>query len=376
MTIFYFCPHAPKPVGGIKQIHRHVESLNSAGIDAFVLTDRAEPPKWFASSAPLAVIARSPWRRVAATLRRRPDPLFWLDGDRGPDVELMRGHGPARRAKLVREDIVVLPEFYGRSLRAPAFGARMVIFNQNAHYTYLGFGAQDRLDGFPYLQSAMAVITVSRHNRDYIAHAFPGASVYLTPNGVDTDLFRPLPKQRQIAYMPRKLPMDLVQVLQIVRGRGHLSGWNLCAIDRMHEAQVTQALGESAVFLSSCAEEGFGLPPLEAAACACAVVGYTGYAAREFMGPDLCHPVDQGDVLGFARTLERVLAGFDSNGGSGISAQARAHGEFVRRHYSRQVERDSVLETWAAILGGRDARRETEPARPSIPAAVRLSEAA
>jgi glycosyltransferase involved in cell wall biosynthesis len=227
----------------------------------------------------------------------------------------------------------------------------MVIFNQNAHYTYIGFGAEDSLDGFPYFRDAMTVITVSRHNRDYIRYAFPGASVHLTPNGVDTAVFRPLPKKRQIAYMPRKLPRDLVQVLQIVSGRGRLTGWRLLAIDGMHESQVTRALGESAIFLSSCEAEGFGLPPLEAAACGCAIVGYTGYAAQEFMTPELCDPVAQGDVLEFARTLEAVLARFERDAAA-AEARAARHAEFVREHYSRQAEARSVVDTWSAIVSG------------------------
>lgn len=375
MSIFYFCPFSAKPVGGIKQIHRHVEALADAGIEAYVLTDRRQPPTWFATGAPLAVLDRPAWHGVAERLKVKFESLGWMGSQQGPQVELVPRQGAPRRSRLTRDDIVVLPEFFGRSLRACGFGARTVLFNQNAHYTYNGFTAQDGLDKFPYFDRGMTVIAVSQHNRDYLAHAFPGATVHLTINGVDTDAFRALAKKRQIAYMPRKLPRDLVQVLQIVRGRGRLAGWDLKPIDHMHESEVTRALGESAVFLSSCDEEGFGLPPLEAAACGCAVVGYTGYAAREFMRPDLCHPVDQGDVLGFATILEQVLASFDSDA-QVIQAKAQAHAEFVRHHYSRQAERDSVLDTWADILGGQRVRRPSATRHELRPSGPALSSAA
>lgn len=351
MTIYYFCPRPPKPTGGVKQIHRHVESLVGAGIDARVLLDHLPLAGWFPSAAPRAVLHRSTWYALAQRLKRSPDYLDWTKIPEGPEVAFPESAVSGHRVRLGHDDILVMPEFYGRGLKAPAFGARLVIFNQNAHYTYNGYTAEQSLDGFAYLQPATTVITVSAHNRDYIAHACPGADVYLTPNGVDCDVFRPAPKRKRIAYMPRKRPQDLVQVLQILRGRGRLAGWELLAIDQMPEPEVARALGESAVFLSSCDEEGFGLPPLEAAACACAVVGYTGYAAREFMREDLCHPVAQGDVLGFAQTLERVLEGHDHPGGA-IQAQAQAHAAFVREHYSRQVEGDSVLRAWAQIAPG------------------------
>lgn len=357
MTIYYHCPFASKPVGGVKQIYRHVESLVAAGIDAQVLADRPLDPTWFESDAPLAVLRHRPaWQvRLAERLRRRIDSLAWLTGDTGPIVESVSAQGGTRRWRLGANDVIVLPEFYGKALRAPGFGARLVLFNQNAHYTYNGFGAEDSLAGFPYFGAASAVITVSHHNREYMQHAFPDARVYLTLNGVDTSVFKPLPKKRQIAYMPRKLPRDLVQVLQIVSGRGRLAGWTLCAIDGMHETQVTRVLGESSVFLSSCEAEGFGLPPLEAAACGCAVVGYTGYAAQEFMSADLCDPVTQGDVLGFARTLEAVLARFEDDAAA-AEARAMRHADFVRQHYSRPSEAHSVVQTWQSILALHGAR--------------------
>jgi glycosyltransferase involved in cell wall biosynthesis len=246
------------------------------------------------------------------------------------------------------EDVIVVPEFYGKRLQMPAFDARVVIFNQNAHYTYLGFSPTDELRQFPYLdRKLLGVLAVSEHIVEYLRFAFPNLDLNLTRNGVDTALFAPAAvKRRQIAYMPRKLSRDLVQVLQILRGRGSLEGWSLAGIDSMTEAQVAKIMSESAFFLSTCDSEGFGLPPLEAAACACTVVGYTGYAAREFMLPQYCYPIEQGNVLEFAARLEGLLKAYDQ-GPATLQRQAMDHATFVRERYAAGREAADVVAAWS-----------------------------
>ena len=42
-------------------------------------------------------------------------------------------------------------------------------------------------------------------------------------------------------------------------------------------------------------------------ACGAIVVGYDGFGGREYILPDFAFPVPAGDLLEFARTLERVV---------------------------------------------------------------------
>jgi glycosyltransferase involved in cell wall biosynthesis len=351
LAIFYYCPFSPKPTGGNKQIHRHVSALHAAGFDAYVLVEDAKGSSWFQTTAPVAVLKHSVLQHAVRAVRRRPNPLSWLQNAKAPVLTVQR-EGKAADLQVGPEDVIVMPEFYGKRLHMPAFGVRLVIFNQNAHYTYLGFSATDELVGFPYLDSnLLGVLAVSEHIAEYLRFAFPKLDLKLTPNGVDTALFAPAAvKRRQIAYMPRKLSRDLVQVLQLLRGRGSLEGWSLVAIDNMPETQVAKVMSESAFFLSACESEGFGLPPLEAAACACTVVGYTGYAAREFMLPQYCYPIDQGDVLTFAVRLEQLLADYSRHPGK-LQRQAMDHAAFVRRRYSANREAADVVAAWSRWVG-------------------------
>jgi hypothetical protein len=365
MSIYYFC-HSPRhQFGGIKQTYRHVEALCDAGVEAYVLTSIDESADWFESKAPIAVLpgsllrtlggklpqtANPLLRRLAARMTRAHNPLDWLAESAQPTVRIGAAGTARSPRQLTADDFLVLPEIYGKLLMPSAFGAKVVIFNQNAHYTFNGVGYADELDGFLHRGGAVAALAVSSHNADYLRFAFPNLNVLLTPNGVDVKTFYDcIDKKRQIAFMPRKLPRDLVQVIQILRGRGALRGWELCPIDRVPEPEVARLLRESAFFLSSCEAEGFGLPPLEAAACGCIVVGYHGQAAREFMLPEYCFPVDQGDVLGFARTTERLLKEYEQDP-SALARRSNAYAEFVKKKYSRETEAKGVVEAWQKIF--------------------------
>ncbi|MBC7957058.1 MAG: glycosyltransferase family 4 protein [Cytophagales bacterium] len=358
MTIFYICPWAEKPTGGIKQIFRHVEALSDAGFDAYVLALESDMPSWFMSSASVARVITRRLSWIPSRASRRKNRIDWLSSTAAPLVEL---RGPAKsaiRRKLDSGDILVLPEYLGSALQPCGFRSKLVVFNQNAHYTFTGFSHTDDLGNFIYRGKLLAALAVSNHTFDYLKYSFPELRVLLTPNGVDGSMFFPSKegKKRQIAFMPRKLPSSIVQVLQILRGRGSLKGWDLCPIDGLGEAEVARMLRESAVFMSTCHDEGFGLPPLEAGASGCVVVGYTGYAAREFMLPEHCYPIAQGDVLGFAQTLEKLVCEFDANPGR-LLQQAAAYSEFLQKNYSKDRESKQVVAAWNDICPQDGQRR-------------------
>ena len=369
MTIFYWVPWAPVPQGGIKQAFRHVQALVDAGRDASVLMGDPRVQTWFPSRAPVAHLRTHPFSLIASRLGRRVNSVAWLGAPVAPVVQLAGG----RRRRLSSDDYIVMPEFYGGMLPACGFGSRMVIFNQGAQCTY-NFCAPDSpapvsLD----VRRLVGLIGVSELIRDCVAYVAPDLPIFLTPNGVDTARFHPgEAKRRQIAYMPRKLPGTVTQVLQMVRARGALRDWTLCPIDGVGEDEVARRLRGSAVFLSTCHDEGFGLPPLEAGACGCIVVGYTGIAARQFMRPEFCHPVPQGDILAFAQTLERVLRQYDADPAP-LLAQARAFAAHVHDSYSLARESEAVVAVWDELIrrGAAAVDRIDAPALPALATATR-----
>jgi glycosyltransferase involved in cell wall biosynthesis len=265
--------------------------------------------------------------------------------------------GRAKSVHLMANDVLVLPEHFGLSLRRPQVNCRVVIFNQNVHYMFTGLKPGGLLEGSFCADESVPSIVVSRHNYEYLRYAFPRREVHLTTNGIDgTHFFFQREKKKQIAYMPRKLPNDLAHVLAILKLRGALNGWELCPLDGLREEAVAERMRESLVFLSSCSIEGFGLPPLEALLSGCVVVGYTGAAAAEFLNDATGFPIPQEDRLAFARRLETVLAD--------LSAQPDAHlerasqiAQRLREQYSLEQERTAILDAWRKLAPDHDPDR-------------------
>jgi hypothetical protein len=69
------------------------------------------------------------------------------------------------------------------------------------------------------------------------------------------------PKQRRIAYMPRKRPDDAASVLALLKLRGALDGWDVVAIEGRSEVETADLLRTAKLFLSLSSQEGFGLSP-------------------------------------------------------------------------------------------------------------------
>ena len=120
----------------------------------------------------------------------------------------------------------------------------------------------------------------------------------------------------------------------------------------MDEQSVADVLRHSFVFLSTCYEEGFGLPPVEAGMAGCLVVGYTGSAADEYFEEGLCERVDQDDILGFAEAIERTLAMVEADEGAALQ-RGRAFSELLSERYSLEREAESVLHAWRTLLDKR-----------------------
>ena len=272
--------------------------------------------------------------------------------DRGRAIQVSDGKGGFSAHVLAASDVLVMPEYLGASLAQANIEVPMAIFNQNVHGTFWGYGLGENAGRTVYTRpNVLGAIVVSEHNRRYLEYAFPSLDVQRVVNGVDSALFHPndSPREKRVAFMPRKKREHLEQVINILQSRGAFAGWELTPIDGMDEAGVAGLLRRSFVFLSTCYEEGFGLPPVEAGMAGCLVVGYTGSAADEYFEEGLCERVDQDDILGFAQAVEQTLAWVDSDEEAAL-ARGRAFSELLSERYSLERERETVLSAWRTIL--------------------------
>ena len=354
--LFFWTPDDLKPRGGVKQVYRHAEILQRAGIEARVLhTQPGFVSEWFEHRAPMAYVGASISRRArdrAGALVPRFRPAPDLNLFEGRKISVADRPGKYTDYTLSSRDVVVVPEYFGAALAGADIDLPMVIFSQNVHGTFRGCGFGERPAATAYTRpNVLGAIVVSEHNRRYLEYAFPSLEVRRVVNGVDAALFHPndAPRLRQIAYMPRKMPRHLEQVINILAVRGALDGWRLLPIAGMSESKVAEALRHSTVYLSTCKEEGFGLPPVEAGMAGCLVVGYTGSAADEYFQEDLCERLDQDDVLGFAQAVERLLRWVDAHEVEAME-RSRSFSAYLSEHYSLTREADSVLTAWRALL--------------------------
>jgi glycosyltransferase involved in cell wall biosynthesis len=309
--IFVFSPDLPKPLGGVRQLYRHVDVLNANGFDATIVH------------------------------RRKGFKIKWFEHETRVSYE------PVAMGK---DDVAVFPEIWGAKIRGYGKSIRKVIFNQNAYYTFMGNPLRGRLI-VPYTDPrVVATIVVSEDSRRYLEYVFPRMAVHRIRYGLNPKLYYPQKKKKQICLMPRKNVEDVKQVLHILNLRGALRGWKVVLIDKFTEAQTAAVMRESAIFLSFGHPEGFGLPPAEALACRCIVIGYHGNGGEEFLLPEFCYPIRVGDIMGFVQTVERVVREMPGNR-SEFEAKMKAGAELVAREYSEERQRESIVSCWRKILG-------------------------
>jgi hypothetical protein len=314
-TAWFIAPDWNKVAGGMRKQYRAVDVLNSVGLPAAIVHTRPGfSCTWFAHETRIAAAA---------------------------DVVV----GP--------HDVIAVPEVYGSSILDLPRGVRQVILNQNAFNTLDQLATGGDAQAAPYADNPdlAAVVVVSEHNAELLRYAFPGAPIRRWRHAIDPAVHHPPAKAagRRIAFMPRRRSHEATQVLRLLERRGALDGWEVVAIEGRTEAEAADIMRSSAIFLSFGQLEGFGLPALEALACECLVVGFDGFAGREFFRSPFALRVDDGDVLGFARAVEHLIGRFDYDPDT-MWAAAAAGAAFAREHYSADAERRDLLDIFGPLL--------------------------
>lgn len=267
-TVYYLSPHGRSPSGGVRVIYRHVDILNEIGVDAAVLHQpHGFRAGWFENHT-----------RVVSS----------------------------RSIELEDNDILVVPEFYGAGLHRLPIEVRLMIFNQGGYHTFDGLELDTSSPGAPYasLKQLIGIVTVSHDSRSLLQHSFPQFPVALCRPVVDAEIFHPgtTPGGRRLAFTTTRRVGEREQLLHILRARG--VDWEFAPITGLSESAVAQTLRSSAIFLSFSDRDGFGLPPAEAMASGCYVVGYPGGGGTEFFDPSYSRPIDS--LLAFAQTVEHA----------------------------------------------------------------------
>jgi glycosyltransferase involved in cell wall biosynthesis len=325
--IFILSPDTNIPIGGIKQLYRHTDILNNNGFEAYILHSKKNfRCNWFDNNTRICRLSKT---------------------------------------KLQKSDYLVVPEIYGglfcrhkmikwhnRQLKNfISTSNNTVVFNQNCYLTFNGFstGIGD-INPFWQNDSIKAVLVVSEDSRQYMNYALGNIKVFKIHNSIDREIFSYQKKKKKlICYMPRKLAEDAVQVINILKYRNALGGFELTVIDSKNERQVAEIMKESLIFLSFSYQEGCQLPPMEAMLCGCVVIGYDGRGGREYFKSEFCYPVEQGDIISFAKTVEEVILKYNRNPDC-FDEQRHKASEYIENNYSSEKETEDVLRCWRTII--------------------------
>lgn len=236
-----------RPNGGIKICYQHCELLQALGFDARPLLLGDFNITWFKSSVePMRM------REVG----------YELDAD----------------------DIVVCPEiipYEGLKFK----NAKKIIFVQNWIGATLHRNWIRKKDIYKnyYDLGYDRIITPGQYVTAFLHNTNKGEASTIT-NGIDHDKFHfsaELREEKRVLYFPRKNYRDAKRIIKAVKKDSPHA--TFVAVNNISENEIVKEYQRADIFLATGYPEGFSLPPLEAMACGCAVVGFTGGGASEFM---------------------------------------------------------------------------------------------
>ena len=277
---------------------------------------------------------------------------------------------PWQKLRLQPEDIWLTPEGWPNALLPGlSAGARTLVYVQNWAYLLSCQPQNTDLAALP-----LEFLAVSEPVARFVDMSLGKQAPVLRP-GIDTALFYPLPERKgktvRVAFMPRKNKAFARQIRELAEARLRRRRPPLplewISIEDRSQAEVAQILQSAHIFLCTGFPEGCPLPPLEALACACVPVGFTGFGGWDYMRqatdfPGAVSPLwpqretpwagngfyaADGDVPGAVFALEAALDIF-ARGGEALAALHRA-GQMTAAAYSLAAQERGVIALWREL---------------------------
>lgn len=342
----FLLPDLWRPVGGMAVLYDTATALREAGHDTALVHAGPRHRYPFADTTcdvfHLPELAqfhtphrlRDRFRRIRARLAER------------------RANPRTPRFRPSARDVFVLPEFCYEDYAGLFSDAPLVLMAQDAAGLLRAY-SRDRADLHRRFVSVLATSEASAEAVHILLSREPHRLILpVARPGLQPDH----PKKLQIAYMPRKLRAESQQVTMALRRRPALADIPIVAIENMTNEERDRVLNESLIFLSFSDQEGFGLPPAEAMAAGCIVLGYTGVGGNEYFTPRTGFVIEHGDMPRFVAQVEKVVTDYrcDPAALDRLRAEAAA---CIATRYSATRARQSLLDSWAAMEADLRARQ-------------------
>nr|WP_287411819.1 glycosyltransferase family 1 protein [Pseudodesulfovibrio sp.] len=328
MKTCIFLPPVSKPTGGITVLRQIADILHQANRDVCLVA--REKGGW------------------------RPDGL----ADAAPIIEWTD-------LRLTKDSLWLVPEGWVNAL-APGMeaGAHCVNYVQNWAYLFSALP-----EGVDWHNLPVEFLAVSDPVSQFVKQSTFKDAPIIRP-GIDRSIYHTSnakkPGRITVAYMPRKNKALAQQIKAIFEHRVGPSAVNWLPIEGMDTHQVADALRTAHIFLVTGFPEGCPLPPLEAMACGCLPVGFTGFGGWDYMRQIQPEPrytpwiklreVDwagnglwcaDGDVLDAALCLEEAVTMVKKN--NLYMAAALESGQETADAYSTDEQKLAVLTAWDAL---------------------------
>lgn len=315
--ILYLLPREmTKPSGGVKVINRHVEVLEKNGFPAFLLPPPgAELPGWLEKKSRVWHGDRSVvgWSDVVVYGEYSRPVYEWLSNSekRPLSVYFCQNH---TGFNLVRKPYQVT------TLSPPI--------------------SQKNTD------QIMVVSEISR--KEILAKKIDVPISVISPD-IQSDLFFPRKKKRLISYIPRKRPKDAEEIIAKFKLRfPHHTEFQFSEIENLGVREVAEVLGVSEIFLSLNYREGLGLPPLEAMASGCVVVGFHGGGGKEYTSDYNGLWVEHGDIEACVTLLGKMCETVKE--GRASYKSLLEHGYKTQENFSTEKFESNLLSFWKNFL--------------------------
>jgi hypothetical protein len=256
------------PSGGVKIIYQHCEMLRRHGIEATPVHLGDFIIDWFPHS-------------IESLTRKEALATIGID------------------------DILLCPEIIPTA--AAEFPCQQKIaFVQNWFLADIGTGPERRYEDFGFT----GLLACSNYIKDYMASRSELPCTVVT-NGIDLSLFKPSgasPIGQQVLYQNRRNVSDARAAIALL-APALRAGCQIVELgNNLSQAEMIRSFQAADIYLAIGYPEGFALPPLEAMACGCVVIGFTGGGGLEHMIDSQSALVaPDGDSVALADCLTRVL---------------------------------------------------------------------
>ena len=313
--ICYFCPDYPQPSGGAKTLYRHVHRLLQAGGDATIVHQKHD--------------FHLDWHAY-------PAPVIWLED----------------RPQFGPDDILVFPEVMADMIRqTKGFAGQRAVISLSWQPSYARLQPGERWQDY----GITHVITTSPAIRRHLTWCME-IEVSLVPEFIDPTLYayRPAEKANRIAYLTRKDASGEWLRGVLSRRDSALAEYEWTPLRNLDESTYARHLRQSSVYLATTLQEGMHISVLEAMACGCLVIGYSGIGGADYMvgeGPNQnCLLVENGNLLLLGQTLEGALHELRCN--PDRYETVRANATATAKRYQDAAAETASLAAFFSELGG------------------------